>query len=215
LQDVRHYSKLDVEIAEGIARFGGLKRFGLKHGDTGLRCSSVQGIRSGAFFLGGTKDAGNRIAPRRERLQGGFPKVLLANDRDSSHIVALLHWRGTGRAEPGSSHAGKKRGFCRLRLCDGAALAARSPGPLTPALVSSTRHWPRGAGVLSRRQKAWFLPAALVQWRGTGRAQAGGFCRLHRKGVPPSAHPALQGRCAALIICTRADISYMFGEGCN
>jgi hypothetical protein len=27
----------------------------------------------------------------------------------------LFHWRGIGRAEPGYSSAGKKRGFCRLR----------------------------------------------------------------------------------------------------
>jgi len=49
------------------------------------------------------------------------------------------------------------------------------------------RHWPRRARVLFRRQKAWFLPAAaLVDWRGTGRAEPGyfsagkkrGFCRL-------------------------------------
>src|SRR4030095_8946345 len=43
--------------------------------------------------------------------------------------------RGTGRAEPGSSYAAKKRGFWRLRWGSGAygaVLAARSPGPPTP-----------------------------------------------------------------------------------
>jgi hypothetical protein len=52
----------------------------------------------------------------------------------------------------------------------GAALAARSQGTFPPAksVVFAgcscllARHWPRGVGVLFRRQKAWFLAAGLA-----------------------------------------------------
>jgi hypothetical protein len=87
---------------------------------------------------------------------------------DDGHYLTGFTGAALAAQSPGFVSAAKKRGFWRLRLRK-AALGRAERGFFAASDCSLARPWPRGARVLSRQQKAWFLLAASG-----GPAYAGG-----------------------------------------
>ena len=84
LQNVRHYSEVDVELAQGVARLLGMKRLRLKdrRGRRARRPAAAGPVVHRASRVRKTRPRPYRPAPRKAS-RAALPKVLLANDGDA------------------------------------------------------------------------------------------------------------------------------------
>ena len=80
LQDVRHDAEVGLEAAQGFVRLRLAQRLELEYLQPPLLGGGAQGIGLGAGLLRRAENAGDLVLAREERLEDGFPEVLLPDD---------------------------------------------------------------------------------------------------------------------------------------